>query len=67
MGKGRGIIGEKIQGIRNIVGRQKINRGRLRIVSKDYIFLEMRPFHLGFQISWHTILHSNFLQSVVFL
>ena len=27
-----------------------------------YIFLEMCPFHLGFQISWHTVLCSNFLQ-----
>ena len=27
----------------------------------DYIFLEMCPFHLGFQISWHIVLHSNFL------
>ena len=29
-------------------------------VSEDYIFLEMCPFHLGFQISWHIVLHSNF-------
>ena len=36
-------------------------------VLEDYIFLEMCPFHLGFQISWHTVLHSNFLQSFVFL
>ena len=32
---------------------------------EDYIFLEMCPFHLGFQISWHTVLHSNFVQSFV--
>ena len=32
-------------------------------VLEDYIFLEMFPFHLGFQISWHTVLCSNFLQS----
>ena len=34
---------------------------------EDYIFLEMCPFHLGFQVSWHTVLCSNFLQSFVFL
>ena len=39
----------------------------LHSVLKDYIFLEMCPFHLGFQISWHTVLHSNFLQSFVLL
>ena len=33
----------------------------------DYIFLEMCPFHLGFQISWHTVAHINFLESFVFL
>ena len=26
----------------------------------DYIFLEMCPFHLGFQISWHTVLCSSY-------
>ena len=31
-GSERGIEGEKVQGIRNINGRQKIDRGRLRIV-----------------------------------
>ena len=31
MGRGRGI-GEKVQGIRSINGRYKIDRGRLRIV-----------------------------------
>ena len=39
----------------------------LHSVLEDYIFLEMCPFHLGFQISWHTVLRSNFLQSFVFL
>ena len=29
---GRGRMGEKVQGIRNINGRYKIDRGRLRIV-----------------------------------
>ena len=32
VGKGRGEWGEKVQGIRSIIGRQKIDRGRLRIV-----------------------------------
>ena len=36
-------------------------------VLDDYISLEMCPFHLGFQISWHTVLRSNFLQSFAFL
>ena len=31
-GEGRGEWGEKVQGIRRIIGRHKINRGRLRIV-----------------------------------
>ena len=31
-GRGRGRMGEKVQGIRNINGRYKIDRGRLRIV-----------------------------------
>ena len=31
-GRGGGKIGEKVQGIRNITGRYKIDRGRLRIV-----------------------------------
>ena len=31
-GRGRGRMGEKIQGIRNINGRYKIDWGRLRIV-----------------------------------
>ena len=30
--EGGGIIGEKIQGIRSINGRYKLDRGRLRIV-----------------------------------
>ena len=29
---GEGIMGEKVQGIRGINGRYKIDRGRLRIV-----------------------------------
>ena len=29
---GRGKNGEKVQGIRSIIGRYKIDRGRLRIV-----------------------------------
>ena len=29
---GEGRMGEKVQGIRNIIGRHKIDRGRLRIV-----------------------------------
>ena len=36
-------------------------------VLEDYSFLEMCPFNLGFQISWHRVLSSNFLQSFVFL
>ena len=35
-------------------------------VLEDYIFLEMCPFHLGFQISWHPVLHSNFLHPLYF-
>ena len=34
---------------------------------EDYIFMEICPFHLGFQISWHTVLCSNFFQPFVFL
>ena len=30
-GEGRGRTGEKVQGIRSIIGRYKIDRGRLRI------------------------------------
>ena len=33
-GKGRGGMGEKVQGIRSINGRYKIDRGRLKIVWK---------------------------------
>ena len=29
---GRGTMGEKVQGIRSIIGRYKIDRGKLRIV-----------------------------------
>ena len=32
MGRGRGRMGEKVQAIRSIIGRYKIDRGRLRIV-----------------------------------
>ena len=32
MGRGRGRMGEKVQGIRSINGRYKIDRGRVRIV-----------------------------------
>ena len=32
VGRGWGRMGEKIQGIRNINGRYKIDRGRLRMV-----------------------------------
>ena len=35
----------------------------LHSVLEDFIFLEICPFHLGFQISWHIVLCSNFLQS----
>ena len=35
-------------------------------VLEDYIFLEMCPFHLGFQISCHIVLRSNFSESFVF-
>ena len=30
--RGGGRMGEKVQGIRSIIGRQKIDRGRLRIL-----------------------------------
>ena len=30
--QGGGKMGEKVQGIRSIIGRHKIDRGRLRIV-----------------------------------
>ena len=32
MGRGRGRMGEKVQGLRSINGRYKIDRGSLRIV-----------------------------------
>ena len=32
MERGRGGMGEKVQGIRSITGRYKIDRGRIRIV-----------------------------------
>ena len=32
MGRKRGRMGEKVQGIRSINGRYKLDRGRLRIV-----------------------------------
>ena len=34
MGRGQGKMGEKVQGIRSINGRYKINGGRLRIIWK---------------------------------
>ena len=33
-GRGRRRMGEKVQGIRSISGRYKVNKGRLRIVRK---------------------------------
>ena len=33
-GGGRGRMAEKLQGIRSIIGRYKIDRGRLRIILK---------------------------------
>ena len=33
-GRGEGKMGEKVQGIRNIIGRYKIDRGRLRIAQE---------------------------------
>ena len=38
----------------------------LHLVFKDYIFLEMCPFHPGFQVSWHIVLHSYFLHPLLF-
>ena len=32
VGRERGRMGETVQGIRNIVGRHKVDRGRLRIL-----------------------------------
>ena len=32
MGGGRGEMGKKVQGMRNITSRYKIDRGRLRII-----------------------------------
>ena len=32
IGKGRGKVGVKVKGIRSIIGRYKIDRGRLRLV-----------------------------------
>ena len=32
MGREKGGMGEKVQGIRNIISRHKLDRGRLRIV-----------------------------------
>ena len=32
MGRGRGRMGEKVQGLRRITGKSKIDRGILRIV-----------------------------------
>ena len=41
--------------------------GLFRLSASSFTFLEIGPFHLGFQISWHTVLRTNFLQSFVFL
>ena len=38
----------------------------LHSVLIDYVFLEICPFHLGFQVSWRVGLCSNLLQSFVF-
>ena len=35
-------------------------------VLEDYTFLEFFPFHPDFQISWHIVARSNFLQSLYF-
>ena len=32
LGEGRGRVGEKVQGLRSIIGRYKIDRGMLRII-----------------------------------
>ena len=32
VGRGRGEMGEKVQGIRSIIGKNKMDRGRLRMV-----------------------------------
>ena len=34
LGGGRGRMGEKVQGLRIIIGRYKIDRGRLKTVSE---------------------------------
>ena len=33
---------------------------------EGYIFLEICQFHLGFHISWHILLHSNFQNPLYF-
>ena len=37
----------------------------LHSVLEGYIFIEICPFHLGFHISWHILIQSNFLQYFV--
>ena len=39
----------------------------LHLVMRDFIFLEICPSHLGFQISWHIIPHSNFFSFFYYL
>ena len=34
VGKGKGEKGEKVQGIRSIIGRYKVDKGRLRIIQE---------------------------------
>ena len=49
LGKGRGEVGEKVQGIRSINGRYKIDRGMLRIVQEmeKPKNLDVRPMDLN--------------------
>ena len=48
-GEGRGRIGEKVQGIRSIIGKYKIDRGRLRIVweMEKPKNLYVQPMHMN--------------------
>ena len=48
-----------------VIGLFRLSASSLRL--EDYIFLEICPFHLGFQMRWNIVLCSNFLKSVVFL
>ena len=49
-----------------IIGLFRISAATLLSFGSLY-FSRTCPFHLGFQISWHVVAHSNFLQSFVFL